>query len=180
MALGPCPAAEAKKKALGAQARVANGENPAEEVQKRREDITLADYVESHFLPHQRSAKRNWKDDEWLMAKRILPLRGKRRLGTSRRSTCSSFATPSERRPPSPRRTGTCAAWSGRYPWPTGGVSWTRVISPSYPIIFLENLMTDRKSIASDLFRSAALVEDPPFWFLSFGLQLRPNGQTRQ
>ncbi|MBI5018114.1 MAG: tyrosine-type recombinase/integrase [Deltaproteobacteria bacterium] len=83
MTLGPYPAvplADARKKVLEAQAKVARGENPAEEVEKRKADVTLAAFVEEHFWPHQKSAKRSWKDDVWAMEKRILPALGKRRL----------------------------------------------------------------------------------------------------
>lgn len=83
MALGPYPAvtlADARKKSLEGQSKVANGEDPSAEVEKRKADITLADFVDTHFWPHQKAAKRSWQDDVWAMKKRILPALGKVRL----------------------------------------------------------------------------------------------------
>lgn len=69
-----------KSKYLEAQAKLADGRDPAEASRVRREDLTLAEFVEREFLPHQRSNIRSARIQEWMIAKFIHPLYGARRL----------------------------------------------------------------------------------------------------
>lgn len=83
MSLGPYPAVdvkEARQRALIAQARLSKGENPAEELKAKKADITLAEFAEKFFFPHQMATKRSGMDDKWAFSRRILPALGKKRL----------------------------------------------------------------------------------------------------
>lgn len=99
MSLGPHPAVDVKAarlKVLEAQARLAAGENPAEEVKAKKQDMTFARFVEERFLPHQRSGERGrsrGRDAEWMMNRRILATFGKMRLRDVTREDVMQFQT---------------------------------------------------------------------------------------
>ncbi len=83
MPLGPYPAVglpDARKKALAAQAELAEGRDPMDESRQRRADLTVAEFCEEHFVPHQKASKRSWETDVFMLNRRILPVLGKKKL----------------------------------------------------------------------------------------------------
>ena len=62
------------------RARVAMGEDPAEEKRTQRATPTLAEFVSTMYLPHAQSYKRSWDTDETLLRCHILPYLGQHRL----------------------------------------------------------------------------------------------------
>lgn len=83
LSLGEFPAVsvqEARERVSEHKTLLARDKDPAEARGKVRNDLTFADFAESHYLPYSRQHKKTWEDDEQKIAKRLNPFFGKVRL----------------------------------------------------------------------------------------------------
>ncbi len=73
---------QARKRAVELRGQRAMGIDPYAERERRRTEPTVAEFVDHHFMPHQKTRKRSWREDEKLLFKRVTPVWGRRRLST--------------------------------------------------------------------------------------------------
>lgn len=69
--------AEARKAASEVLAQVAVGDDPFEKHRTLKQVPTLAEFVETAYMPHIKGYKRSWSTDETLLRNHILPKLGK-------------------------------------------------------------------------------------------------------
>ena len=72
---------QARKRASELRSSIALGGDPHAERQAEKSAVTVKEFVEERFIPHQKSRKKSWDEDRKLLAKRILPAWGGRLLG---------------------------------------------------------------------------------------------------
>jgi len=64
------------------QVLVARDIDPSEEHQKRRNDLTLCDYIDQFYIPHAMSHKKSCQTDVYMINHRTKPLLGRLRLSS--------------------------------------------------------------------------------------------------
>ena len=72
---------QARKRAAELRSTIALGGDPRADREAEKAALTVDEFVETRFMPHQRARKKSWREDEYLLGKRILPAWGKRLLG---------------------------------------------------------------------------------------------------
>ena len=71
---------EAKKRGREIAARALLGEDPCLRKVQQRKVLTYRAFIQEHYLPFARHAKRSWRTDETVLRLHILPMLGSRRL----------------------------------------------------------------------------------------------------
>ena len=67
---------QARKRATELRSAIALGGDPHADRQAEKAALTVAEFVEQRFLPHQKARKKSWDEDVKLLRKRILPAWG--------------------------------------------------------------------------------------------------------
>ena len=67
---------QARKRATELRSAIALGGDPHADRQAEKTALTVAEFVEQRFLPHQKARKKSWDEDVKLLRKRILPAWG--------------------------------------------------------------------------------------------------------
>ena len=67
---------QARKRAAELRSTIALGGDPHADRQAAKSALTVAEFVEQRFLPHQKARKKSWHEDVKLLNKRILPAWG--------------------------------------------------------------------------------------------------------
>ncbi|MEI7606225.1 MAG: site-specific integrase [Rhodospirillaceae bacterium] len=74
-------AEQARKRAVELRSAIALGGDPRADREAEKAALTVSEFVEQRFMPHQRSRKKSFDEDRKMLAKRILPAWGGRLLG---------------------------------------------------------------------------------------------------
>jgi len=73
---------EARKRVSEHKGLLSRDIDPASERELKRQDIDLAAFCNDFYMPHAMSFKKTWKNDEYMINHRIIPVLGKLRLST--------------------------------------------------------------------------------------------------
>lgn len=71
---------QARKRAGELRSVIALGGDPHADRQAEKAALSVAEFVEQRFLPHQRARKRSWDEDRKILQKRVLPNWGPKML----------------------------------------------------------------------------------------------------